>query len=171
MDLLRRIDVPVRRGFRVPVFLIAVILIGLVTCAWLIFSPAAKELEALRDEVAGLQRENRQIWWGNVRMERELRALRESPAMIERQARRQLAYGRPGEEAFEPLPADAVDLPSRGFKRRPLTFLARAGAVVRAYWANGLMALLGLAALVVFMSDWRIEQTDNEKRRTDNEIQ
>lgn len=159
MSHLRQKDVADRAGARLPVFLIVVALIGVGTCAWLFFSPPAGELRRLRADVARLERENQEIWWGNVRMERRVRALHESPLMIEREARHQLGYGRPGEQTFEPAPAEAVKICGRP-ERRPRTLLARAGDAARANWADVVMGVLGLAALGLFMSGWRIEEPE-----------
>ena len=135
----------------------AVVVIALVSLGWLLVSPCHRQLRALREETAELEGENHRVWWRNVLMQRELGSLRDGPQMIEREARRQLAYGKPGEEPFRPLPADAPELRDRP-AAKPRGFLARAGDVVKAYWAKTVMAMLGVAALVIFMADWRLEE-------------
>jgi cell division protein FtsB len=54
----------------------------------------------LREEVHRLREENRRIADSNARLSREARALRSDPAALERAAREELRFVKPGEVVF-----------------------------------------------------------------------
>jgi cell division protein FtsB len=54
----------------------------------------------LRDDLERLQAENHRIADANARLAREVRALRSDPAAIERAAREELRFVKPGEVVF-----------------------------------------------------------------------
>jgi cell division protein FtsB len=76
-----------------------------------VFRQKRAEYQGLQKEVDSLQREN-------DRYTEQIKALKSDPKMIEKEAREQLHYARPGEVVYvAPPPAHAQDNPTRSASR------------------------------------------------------
>jgi len=133
-----------------------VALVGALVVTWLCLSPVDRQRRSLQQQVGDLQAEVEALWRGNVEIEYRCAALRDDPAMIEREARRQLGYGRPGEVAVR-LPLDRWSVAAVGASHARAA--SAPGRVRVGSWARVAMALLAAVALFLFLYDLRLPDT------------